>query len=394
MITRSDPAASIRTSLHDSIHMIHREDWDDVTGDASLYLRYDHLRALEDVMAAEMAFRYVIYYSAQNLPIGVAYFQVLDLVDNGSAYREAVQRLGRGIGSRIVNDLKVRCLVNGNVFHCGDHGSYFKPGVSDADRFAAVADTMRKLDKGGFCTPKASVLLFKDIRPAHFEGAGALMEEHYHPLAMDVNMVMYVDPTWRSLDGYQEALTSKARTRIRAVLSRSGALEVRSMSAEEIRRSAPRLQELLDQVLARSPFTFGRLKADVYAHWKEHLNQRLLFHGFYLSGKLVGFNSAFVLNDTLDVQYVGFDYDLNPPHAIYQRMLLDTLEFSLDKGLHRINLGRTAEQAKSNLGAVPVETQFHVKHRNRLANKLIGPFLRSVKPDAFEQRTPFKKTRV
>jgi predicted N-acyltransferase len=394
MITRSDPATSVRTSLHDSIHMIHREDWDDVTGDASLYLRYDHLRALEDVMSAEMAFRYVIYYSAQNLPIGVAYFQVLDLVDNGSAYREAVQGLGRGIGSRIVNDLKVRCLVNGNVFHCGDHGSYFKPGVSDAYRFAAVADTMRKLDKGGFCTPKASVLLFKDLRPEQFENAETLVGENYHPLAMDVNMVMDVDPAWSSLDGYQEALTSKARTRIRAMLNRSAAMEVRSMSATEIRHSAPQLQELLDQVLARVPFTFGRLKVEVYARWKEHLHDRLLFHGFFLNGTLVGFNSAFVLNDTLDVQYVGFDHDLNPVHAIYQRMLLDVLEFALDNGLRKITFGRTAEQAKSNLGALPVDMRFYVKHRNRLANKLVGPFLRSVKPDAFEQRSPFKKTRA
>lgn len=166
------------------------------------------------------------------------------------------------------------------------------------------------------------------------------------------------------------------------------------MTADEIRRSAPRLQELLDQVLMRSPFTFGRLKVDVYAHWKEQLDDNLLFHGFFLNGTLVGFNTAFVLNDTLDVQYVGLDYDLNPVHAIYQRMLLDVLEFALDKDLRRINFGRTAEQAKSNLGALPVDMRFYVKHRNRLANKLVGPFLRSVKPDAFEQRSPFKKTRA
>ncbi|MBK8339390.1 MAG: GNAT family N-acetyltransferase [Flavobacteriales bacterium] len=374
--------------------MIHREDWAEVTMDASPYLQYDHLRALEDVMAAETEFRYVIYYSARNLPIGVAYFQVVELVDNGSAYREAVGRLGRGIGSRIIKDLKVRSLISGNVFHCGDHGSFFKKGVSDAYRFMAVEDTMRKLDKGGYCTPKASVLIFKDLWPAQFGSAETLIDENYHPLAMDVNMAMDIDPTWRTLDDYQEALTSKARTRIRAVISRSSALEIRSMTADEIRLSTPRLQQLLDQVLARSPFSFGRLKVDVYAHWKEQLGDRLLFHGFFLNDELVGFNSAFVLDDTLDVQYVGFDYDLNPAHAIYQRMLVDVLEFALDNDLRRINFGRTAEQAKSNLGALPVDMRFYVKHRNRLANKLVGPFLRSVKPDAFEQRSPFKKTLV
>lgn len=391
MISPSDLATSVRTSLHDSIHMIHREDWAEVTVDASPYLQYDHLRALEDVMSAAMEFRYAIYYCPQNLPIGVAYFQVVELVDNGSAYREAVGRLGRGIGYRIIKDLKVRSLVSGNVFHCGDHGSFFKKGVSDAYRFMAVEDTMRKLDKGGYCTPIASVLLFKDLWPAQFEGAESLSKENYHPLAMDVNMVMDIDPAWRTLADYQEALTSKARTRIRAVISRSSALEVRSMTVEEIRISAPRLQELLDQVLARSPFTFGRLKVDVYAHWKEQLGDRLLFHGFFLNDELVGFNTAFVFNDTIDVQYVGFDYDLNAAHMIYQRMLVDVLEFAMDNQLRRINFGRTAEQTKSNLGALPVDMRFYVKHRNRLANKLVGPFLRSVKPETYEQRSPFKK---
>ncbi|MEZ4738818.1 MAG: hypothetical protein R2818_05530 [Flavobacteriales bacterium] len=73
-----------------------------------------------------------------------------------------------------------------------------------------------------------------------------------------------------------------------------------------------------------------------------------------------------------------------------QRMLVDLLEVALKKGVDKIHFGRTAEQAKSNLGAVPVEMRFYVKHRNRLANKLVGPFLRSIRPDGFEQRSPFK----
>jgi hypothetical protein len=43
------------------------------------------------------------------------------------------------------------------------------------------------------------------------------------------------------------------------------------------------------------------------------------------------------------------------------------------------------------LGAWPVGLLFYVKHRNRVANRIIGPFLRKVKPSAFEQRWPFRK---
>lgn len=391
MTISNGKAPEIRLSLHDSIHMIHREDWMHVAGEASPYLGYDHLMALEDAQKGAMDHRYVIYYCARNRPMGIAYFQVADLVDNGSAYRAGVERLGKGIGARIVKEMKVRCLVNGNVFHCGDHGSHFMHGVTDAQRFQAVESTLKHLDRGCYFTPVARVLIVKELWPQQYPSATGLEDRGFSPLAMEANMVMDLDPDWKDLDSYQEALNAKARTRLRSVLKRSGALAVRSLSAKEIRSLAPGIQALFDQVLERSPFTFGRLNTAVYAPWKEAWGDRLVFLGYFLDERLVGFATAFELGDTLDVQYVGLDQDLNQKHGLYQRMLVDLLGIGLEKGVARILFGRTAEQTKSNLGAEPVDMRFYVKHRNGLANKLVGPFLRSVRPVPFEQRRPFKK---
>lgn len=391
MIDNPQVAPTIRLSLHDSIHMIHREDWMQVAQGASPYLKYDHLLALEDAMRGTMDFHYAIYYCEQNQPMGIAYFQVADLVDNGSAYRAGVQKLGKGIGGRIAKEMKVRCLVNGNVFHCGDHGSYFKPGVSDLHRLSIVADTMRRLDKGCYFTSKASVLIVKDIWPAKYPAADALEDKAYAPLTMEPNMVLDLQPDWKDLDHYTEAINAKSRTRIRSILKRSGTLVVRSLSAKEVKAVEPAMQALFDQVLERAPFTFGRLDTKVYAMWKDQWAGGLCLRGCHLDGKLVGFTAAFELGDTLDVQYMGIDYSLNEQHAIYQRMLVDLLECAMSKGSRRIIFGRTAEQAKSNLGALPADMRFYVKHRNALANKLVGPFLRKLRPVPFEQRSPFKK---
>jgi len=76
---------------------------------------------------------------------------------------------------------------------------------------------------------------------------------------------------------------------------------------------------------------------------------------------------------------------------VYQRMLVDHLVCGIQHQASRIIFGRTAEQAKSNLGAVPEDMYFMVRHRNHVANKLIGPILRSVKPAPFERRDPFKR---
>jgi hypothetical protein len=388
-----DPS-QLRLSLHDSIHLIHRADWEAVAKDAVLYLHYDVLCALEDAMAGRMAFRYAVFFDTQFRLVGVACFQLLDLEDNGSDYGSAVRRLGAVIGSRIVRELKVSTLVCGNAFHCGDHGAHFVAGISAGEQRRALELAMEQLRADERLDPKVAVLLFKDLRPDQLEVAQVLEEKGYHPLAMDVNMVLDISPTWKDLDGYQAALTAKARTRVRSILGRSAGVEIRDLSAGEIQQEVSALQSLFDHVLARAPFLFGRLHVAVYARWKELLGDQLVFHGYYIDGRLVGFNAAFVLGDVLDAQFVGIDYARNPDHLLYQRMLLDLLEVALARGLHRINLGRTAEQAKSALGARPVGLLFYVKHRNRVANRIIGPFIRKVEPAAFEQRWPFRKGTV
>ncbi|MBK6342727.1 MAG: GNAT family N-acetyltransferase [Flavobacteriales bacterium] len=391
MSSNSSGGPAIRISLHDSIHLIHREDWELVAKEAGPYLQYDYLCALEDAMAGSMEFRYAIHYCEQNLPMGIVYFQLVDLVDHGSSYREALGRLGKALGSRTLKEMRLRTLVNGNVFHCGDHGSFFRHGVDAAYRFKAVEDTLWKLGTADYFHPKVSALLLKDMPAPRTEGAESLTDRGYHAMAMDVNMVLDVDPEWQDLSGYAQALNSKSRTRLNALMARSSALLIRELPAHEILESTDDLQRLFNNVLDRSPFSFGRLNMQVYAAWKEQLGDRLLFRGFYLNDELVGFSSACVVGDTLDVQYVGIDYARNEEHAIYQRMLVDLLDFALRNNVQRINYGRTAEQAKSNLGALPHGTRIYVKHRNAIANKLIGPFLRSVEPGAFELRSPFKK---
>ncbi|NNC82047.1 MAG: GNAT family N-acetyltransferase, partial [Flavobacteriales bacterium] len=111
-------------------------------------------------------------------------------------------------------------------------------------------------------------------------------------------------------------------------------------------------------------------------------------------GKLVGFLSAFDCGEELEVHYVGLDYDCNRELGLYQRMLVEFLRRAIEGGHQRINYGRTAEQAKSSLGAEPVEMRLYTKHRNMIANRLITPLMASVAPNSFELRSPFKQVKV
>lgn len=381
----------VKLSIADSILLVNRNHWDAVLNQQDLFLHVDYLSALEKSMEASIEFRYVVYYCEEFNPIGIAYFQVADLIDTGSKYAGAVKRLGKGIGSHIVSELKVRALVSGNVFHCGEHGFRFSDKLNHDEQISIIESTLNRLKRDGDLESKASIVLFKEFWPESFEFSEKLLDSRYHMFRMDMNMMLDLRPSWTSFEEYLKDLTSKSRTRLKSTLKRSDALRFESMDTEAIAKAIPRFTELFKEVLTGSPFTFGVLEMETYVHWKKLLGDKLQMTGVYLEDKMVGFMSAFVNGEDLEVHYVGIDYSKNEEFAIYQRMLIEFLKSGINTGVKRIGFGRTAEQAKSSLGAVPVEMRLYTKHRNIIANRLISSVMNSVVPTEFEQRHPFKK---
>lgn len=105
----------------------------------------------------------------------------------------------------------------------------------------------------------------------------------------------------------------------------------------------------------------------------------------------MGFSAAFLHGRTLDAHYVGLDDAYNERHAVYQRMLVDHPVSRHPASGVAHHLRRTAEQAKSNLGAVPEDMYFMVRHRNHVANKLHRSHPAQCEAGPFERRDPFKR---
>lgn len=384
-------APKVRLIISDSVELLNKEDWNAVLQKESIFLDTDYLKGLEKAMEASMEFRYVIYYCEKYTPIGIAYFQVVDLVDTGSKYADAVKKLGKGIGSKIVSELKVRSLVQGNVFHCGEYGYRFSEKVTSSEQLSLLENTANRLKQDGDLNSKVSIVVFKEFWPQSFPVSEELVGMRYHMFRMDMNMVMDLDSEWKGIDSYAQSLTSKSRTRLKSILKRSSDLTFTDWGADEIRTNMKKLDVLFKNVLDRSSFTFGVLEIEAYAQWKELIGDRLFFQAVHCNSELVGFMSAFLSESDLDVHYVGLEYTCNEEIGLYQRMLIEFLRYGIQQKVERINFGRTAEQAKSSLGARPVEMRLYTKHRNIIANKLIAPLMASVVPSEFELRSPFKK---
>jgi len=70
--------------------------------------------------------------------------------------------------------------------------------------------------------------------------------------------------------------------------------------------------------------------------------------------------------------------------------LYDLIDQAIQSGHQTINYGRTANEIKSTIGAVPQKMICYMKHRNIVMNQLVGILLKVFKPKEWEQRNPFK----
>ena len=132
------------------------------------------------------------------------------------------------------------------------------------------------------------------------------------------------------------------------------------------------------------------MNLDTYSHLSRALKENFIVKGYFLENRLIGFLTALVNDNKLDAHFIGLDYELNKSHAIYPRILNDYVRIGIEKQVSSINLGRTASEIKTTIGANPVELSCYIKHKNPFLNSLIKPFLRRIKIKEFKQHSPFK----
>ena len=185
-------------------------------------------------------------------------------------------------------------------------------------------------------------------------------------------------------------MKTKFRTRANAVFKKSKDLEIRVLSSDEILEEKERIGELFGNVLAKSDFSYGTLTPETLASFRENLPGNFELRGFYLDGLMVGFNTSFLNNQSLEANFVGLDYACNKEYNIYQRILYDYVEQALNHGVKDLQLGRTSELIKSSIGAVPTNMKLYVKHRKSVSNLLLKHVIQSISPSEFELRKPFK----
>lgn len=185
------------------------------------------------------------------------------------------------------------------------------------------------------------------------------------------------DPVMRvSLEGksswedYLGAMRTKARTKVKRILTLSAELEFKPLDSSQIEERAVELHRLYMNVYGRAAFRLGCLQPEDLVLLKEELGDRFQVWVAQLEGQTVGFHCGMSDGHDVEAYFVGFEGSYNKSHALYQRMLVEFIQWGIREGCSSVNLGRTALDIKASLGAEPQRLVLHERMKNPVMHAL------------------------
>ncbi len=379
-----------KLSFFDSVDLINPTHWNSVVQDKNIYLSLSYLKSLETALSDEMEFRYIIMYNHKSEPVSIAVVQLLNFVDKNSKYNELLCKVGDTIKNKLLDLLDIKVMVCGNVFACGENGFMHIDSVDSKQAYSNLSKALYKLRLAEKANRQVSIVLLKEFWPENFEKTKEFKNQQFREFEIDVNMLLDIHPSWKTIDDYLQSMTTKFRTKAKSCFKKSKDITVKEFSVEDIENNINRIEELYDDVIEKADFKFGKLNGEAFKNLKQNLGDQFCFRAYYLESKIVGFSTAYISNGVVDAGYVGIDYDYNFDYAIYQLMLYDYVEIAINSKSKELRLGRTAEEIKSCLGAKPVDMKLYLRHRNSVSNQLLKPIIDSISPSEYTIRQPFK----
>jgi hypothetical protein len=292
---------------------------------------------------------------------------------------------------RLVNNMfcknQIRVLFCGNVFLSGEYGTFLKDGEDKIETFNAIAKAVKKLTKK---TKKLHAVFVKDFENESLYITDNLESFDYAAMHVEPNLIILLKPEWHSFDDYKNALKSKYRVKANKADSKSETLEAKFFTEDDIKKHKNQLQELYQNTIDNADFNAQILNLDTYVHLKKAFKEKFVVKGYFLDDQLVGFLSAMQNERHLDAHFIGIDYAKNKKFAIYPRILNDYVRLGINTKSDQINLGRTASEIKSTLGAEPKALTCYCKHKRYIPNQILKPFIKNVHIKTFKQHSVFK----
>jgi hypothetical protein len=359
--------------------------WADLNFRQNIYFKPEFLLAFE-AANGDITFNYILVFK-NGKAVAFAYTQIITISIKTITKNTRMLKRIRQVINTLFRQHPLRVLFCGNIFLSGEYGIFLQDGENKTDAFKVIAKALKQLSKN---TKELHALFVKDFEENSLKISNQLYDFDYASMTVEPNMIINLKPEWQSFKDYKSALKSKYRVKANKADSKSKTLKTLFFSEADIKKHLKSLQDLYQNTIDNADFNAQILNLETYVHLKSAFPEKFFVKGYFLGEQLVGFLSAMHNQSNLDAHFIGIDYTLNKTYAIYPRILNDYVKLGLEVGATQINLGRTASEIKSTLGAVPQGLTCYCRHKRNLPNLILKPFIANVKIKTFKQHYPFK----
>lgn len=338
--------------------------WDDFLPETH-HLKQRHLLQLEKANIPDIENYYLQIFLEKKL-IGLAYLQIFRFNHTHLNFSSP-----QTIQSRLIKFFLPRSLhllICGNLFRINFPGFYFKNEQHNVLIFDAIklfTKQSRKLNPYGIIVKDCKEVFLKE----------KYTDSKYRFFNGDVTMEITRRQHWETFHDYLNDLTKKYFKRAKKIIQAFEAVQTKELNPAEILKHAAEIDRLYLNVVDKQTIKLGIVNATYLYELKLDLEQDFELHAIYLNNTMIGFYSYIFYQSEMETHYIGLDYNYNNTHKIYFNILFLSVQKMIERKFDKLELGRTAKEAKANLGALPKQIFNYVKVNNPLAKIALQYYL-------------------
>ncbi len=400
--------SGFRIAVADTISQLDRDQWDDVVDGESWFFSREYLAMLERVPPSVVEPRYALI-SDDIGPVAAVVLQWAEVDgtrlrplpkegdDELNPLRRLVDKLSRPARAAFASRLRERVLVCGNLLTYGQHAVAVAPDVDPDTVWPAVAEVLYRVRRAEKLAGQAGFVLVKDIPADDNAGIAQLEGLGYRGIETEPNMVLALDPAWKTHADYLASMASKYRSAVKNQILlpiEQAGLAVRAFTpAGALGARAHALYLGVHENANLRPFT---LHPGYFAALAEAGGERVRFTGLFAGAAdtpqaLRGFIVTLADVDEALGYHIGFEQRPGEDLPLYLRLLHASVADAIALRARALSFGRTALEPKSRLGCKPQEMQVWLRHRQPVFNQIVRRLVGFAHHAEAPQTNPFKK---
>ena len=330
------------------------------------HLQSRHLLAFEQSFIDDIEHNYVQVFISNKL-IGLLYLQQFRFQHKHLNFKSNQTALSKLI--KIILPVQLPLLVCGHLFRINFPGFYFKNPSHQSLLFDTIKLFIRQNKKDKPCG-----IMIKDCNDVFIEQSCRL--QGYHFFNGDVTMELSRRDHWYSFDDYLNDLKKDYLKRAKKILRSFEGIDKKELGAAEILEQSAAIEKLYWNVVNKQTIKLGTVNARYFYELKKDLQEGFEFHALYHNGGMIGFYTFIFYENEMETHYIGLDYDANKTFKIYFNILFFGIQKMIACRDTKLELGRTAREAKANLGAMPKQIFNYIKVGNPIVKIALNYFLK------------------